>query len=662
MTTTVRMLGWSAEGLRCPDYSISFEKEYGKIHPVTLIQMPNGTGKTTTLQLLRAALSGRAEYENWGPEKVRSFRKKNGFRNRGEFQVVILLNNHRVTFTLNFDFEEGTVKTYTTSGNGKETGFRPPREGKDFLNPDFIEFLVFDGELAHKLLDSTHTNAEKSIEFLYKVSHFNSIKRVIEEHWSNVVTNSTASDPRAQTRRENVVNSLKKRIAELRIEKENKENELNDLKKEYEIITNKYEDKIHEKVQFDNEYEEKKMFYEAAIGDVNTLTKKIIKDIRSPHLLSSVFGKEVIDLKCNLDKAKLPESTAKEFFQDLAKEEYCVCGRKLDEEHKNKLIDRSSHYMGSDEMNFLNIIKSEIANQISEDPEYYELGFKEDIRNYRKSIQEKYKTKTDLTIIEEALAGGDSTIQVARKKKEELESKIANLEEDLKKYISKDDTLDIDKTFGIDILDVKLFEAEKKLSEITKTVELKKKTDILNQIIIKAHVVAMQRIIESIREDANQRIRELLPHNSIEIANIDKALKLRGQEAGSVGETLSVAYAFMATLFSSTERELPFIVDSPANSLDNKVREEVANLIPNLTKQFIAFTISSERGSFVNPLDQASQGDVNYLTIFRQGDKNLEKVAKTSGGETFTTDGIIVNGKDFFFKFHKNDEEELGGN
>ncbi|MFD6443306.1 hypothetical protein ACFWDG_26900, partial [Peribacillus sp. NPDC060186] len=95
---------------------------------------------------------------------------------------------------------------------------------------------------------------------------------------------------------------------------------------------------------------------------------------------------------------------------------------------------------------------------------------------------------------------------------------------------------------------------------------------------------------------------------------------------------IKILYAFMATLFRSTERELPFIVDSPANSIDNRVREEVANLIPHLTKQFIAFTISSERGNFVNPLDQASKGEVNYLTIFRQGDETLKEIAHSAGG------------------------------
>ena len=58
MPATMRILGWKAEGLRCPDHDIDFSADTNEINPVTLIQMPNGTGKTTTLNLLRAALSG----------------------------------------------------------------------------------------------------------------------------------------------------------------------------------------------------------------------------------------------------------------------------------------------------------------------------------------------------------------------------------------------------------------------------------------------------------------------------------------------------------------------------------------------------------------------------------------------------------------------------
>ena len=67
-----------------------------------------------------------------------------------------------------------------------------------------------------------------------------------------------------------------------------------------------------------------------------------------------------------------------------------------------------------------------------------------------------------------------------------------------------------------------------------------------------------------------------------------------------------MGYAFLATLFNRTEHQLPFVVDSPANPIDLRVRARVAELIPRLSNQFIAFTISSERQGFLPGLEQAA--------------------------------------------------------
>ena len=55
---------------------------------VSLIQMPNGTAKTTTLNLIRAAMSG---------EKVRSFCMVNKFHSRGTFVENLRVDDQGVT-------------------------------------------------------------------------------------------------------------------------------------------------------------------------------------------------------------------------------------------------------------------------------------------------------------------------------------------------------------------------------------------------------------------------------------------------------------------------------------------------------------------------------------------------------------------------------------
>ena len=112
--------------------------------------MPNGTGKTTSLDLLRATLSGGAR--SWYKEKIMQYESKNGTNDKGSFKVNLLINSKRVTISLIFDFEIGAVSYFTTTDTGNKEGFIPPRNCKDILSSEFINFLVFDGELAQQLL------------------------------------------------------------------------------------------------------------------------------------------------------------------------------------------------------------------------------------------------------------------------------------------------------------------------------------------------------------------------------------------------------------------------------------------------------------------------------------------------------------------------------
>ena len=144
---SIRIAEWSTVGLRCPDHFVSFETTPGHVKPISLLQMPNGTGKTTTLGLLRAALSGEGPQGKWTDSEVHALRKS-PTTTTGRFQLVLLHNTERVTITITFDFDDRTATYSTTTRAGHQDGFHPPRELQRFLNPAFVRFFVFDGELA----------------------------------------------------------------------------------------------------------------------------------------------------------------------------------------------------------------------------------------------------------------------------------------------------------------------------------------------------------------------------------------------------------------------------------------------------------------------------------------------------------------------------------
>src|SRR5690554_1560113 len=132
MPAIMRLLGWKSQGLRCPDHEINCADQDGIPYSVCLIQMPNGTGKTTTLALLRAALSGSAT--NWDPHTISEFRKKDSSDENGYFEVRLSLNGRRATIITEFDFENSRVSYKTTHGPGRRDGFHPPSDFRRFMN------------------------------------------------------------------------------------------------------------------------------------------------------------------------------------------------------------------------------------------------------------------------------------------------------------------------------------------------------------------------------------------------------------------------------------------------------------------------------------------------------------------------------------------------
>ncbi|MFC1954003.1 hypothetical protein ACFLU7_00395, partial [Chloroflexota bacterium] len=169
---------------------------------------------------------------------------------------------------------------------------------------------------------------------------------------------------------------------------------------------------------------------------------------------------------------------------------------------------------------------------------------------------------------------------------------------------------------------------------------------------------AKRAVIREICDQTNTRISQLMPYNNIRLNTIDRCLVLEGQTGGSAGEQLSIAYAFLATLFNSSDQHLPFIVDSPAGAIDLAIRPKIAELVPNLSNQFIAFTISTEREGFVPRLASTSNKSVQYITMFRKGIAEIEESAKATKAFLETDDGIIVVDEQYFNIFQVESEDE----
>src|SRR5690606_39097563 len=110
-------------------------------------------------------------------------------------------------------------------------------------------------------------------------------------------------------------------------------------------------------------------------------------------------------------------------------------------------------------------------------------------------------------------------------------------------------------------------------------------------------------ILSKIKSDlvkcSNIKLKKIIDNDNIEIQSIDKYIKISNRDGVSVGQSLSVAYSFISTLFERSNFDIPFVIDSPAGSLDNSFRREVARILPKAFNQLVLFVISSEKQSFI---------------------------------------------------------------
>ncbi|MEM9578443.1 MAG: hypothetical protein AAF999_15700 [Pseudomonadota bacterium] len=657
MPAVMRILGWKAEGLRCPDHEINCVGSDGQPFPVSLIQMPNGTGKTTTLALLRAALSGAAVEPGWDRHTIAEYRKKNVSSQHGYFEVRLLLNGRRATILMEFDFENGRVTYKTTHGPGRRDGFHPPSDFRRFMNENFVNFFVFDGELAQHLLDREYTDAQVVVENLFQMNAFDAMSRKVGEYWDNKTQNVSATEERGLSRRQNRLVSLRKHLAKCRRDQQKLQEKRADLATQLQKKEDAYHQEIKkEDVRFQalNDAETK---VERLKGKVREEALDVLDRMRDPHALSSFFATSMVSLKDGLDRVKLPESAAREFFEDLADAQECVCGRPIDSEIAMTIRTRAARYLGTEDVALLNSMKTAIKDAVGEVDDEAEKDLNSRIGGLTTAVEEERDARNDRDSLRLEAEQADPAVKSARDDIESLRSQIEDVEADLEKFDSKDQTQNDERTYGIELLEKRVDDAERKLAEITHTLTEKAKRDTLTAIIDSAHQKARAGITKELCEQANARISQLMPNNSISIDRIEQNLILEGQEGGSVGETLSIAYAFLATLFHRSDHQLPFVVDSPAGPIDLAVRPKIGELIPNLTGQFIAFTISSERSRFITPLKRASHADIQFVTLFRKGSKELEQEAHDKGSVQETGDGLNVTGEAFFNDFQLDEEE-----
>jgi hypothetical protein len=658
MATEIKLMGWSAKGFRCPDHQVDLLNHNNEPYHVSLIQMPNGTGKTTTKDLLRLTLSGGAL--NLRAQDIRSFAKDEDSFVPGIMEVRILVDKKVATFVMTFDYSQGKASYKTTYKSGQNSGFVPPQEIKNFLNPQFINYFILDGELAEKLLNDDQAAAQDVIDALFQVDSLKKIAAKVEDYWSEHAAGVTTKTPQGLTRQKNKVDEIKLRLRMLELECNSLDEKIITLQADLAAKKLEHQTAIEKnKTQNADLLNAQERLHSLKNEQIQN-TSALLELCASPQNLSGIFASSILNLKLGLDRVKLPEAAAREFFEELCDEPECICGREINPEIANTIRAKASQYLGSDDVSLLNALKTSIDEAVGNDPLSHRLELNSQIENLTDKVRSVNEARTLVEELNRKASQVDPKVKEAQESIEALTGELKVAELHREKYDSDESSGPIGSIFGLKILREKLEEAEHDLAESTGTLEIKEKTDIIKSILNAAYDSSTKIISSELVEETNQNLKKWLPDNNLEVESIRGHLRLKGKEKGSVGENLSVAYGFLSTLFNRTNHSLPFIVDSPAGALDLPVRENIGKTIPKRTRQFVTFVISSERQKFIDDGLQKVTEDIQYITIFRKRISKYLDLANSVKSTAITEDGVIVDDKEFFENFDLIKEEERG--
>lgn len=603
---------------------ISFRNDTGGVIKNNFVMMANGTGKTTTMTLIKGLLDGSAK--NWPVDYVKSFAPTTTTGDKGEFSITVKFDEKQYKYFLSLDYVNGIAKIETQAPpKGRETGLLLPTAIKGIFTPEFVSRFVFDGEQAKKSMDRTSNEADETIRYLYRLDeldeilamNMNILTEIQNAEGGSTGTRGSLSNLRSRQKkvRDHIASLEKKQkqlngdIARFSQEKIEKEKQRQELDKNYEALNKEKNEVIAAQ--------------EKNRGNVDVKITEIVSLVKTPYLVSEGLCNRMYEFGDAMKKLKLPKSSSKDFFTELAYAEKCVCDRCIGEKERDAILKNAERYLGSDHQAVLNNIKSVLMGSTYDErlvAAFEELG---------KLQEQKTRLNARFADVEDKLikAGGPQAEQL-QSEIEVLIGQISSAQTQLEIIESKDED-DETLTEENNLHKARRADAEyeAKIASTTKTNAALRKKNVVQDLVNEIKTQATAALKEEIIKKANDKISRVIKDDYIEIESIDGYIKLKDREGASDGQTLSIGYCFLGTLFEEAELEFPFVIDSPTGKMDFDKRQAVADIIPVVFNQMIAFVQSAEVKCFADRFYKNT--DTQYLTIVAS--KDTEEIAIHKG-------------------------------
>jgi DNA sulfur modification protein DndD len=659
----VSIIEFETIGLRCPDAKVSF-KNKGTGSVINLLQMPNGTGKTTMIKLLSGTLTG--EIENWTHSETKEFMGKSNKTNTGEFRLELSIeesNKHakNISFLVRFDFEHGVTELFTIRNveSGLEKGHLPPPSLRQFISQGCVDVFCFQGDKIKDIIDSQKEDAEVTINAFFGFDDINTFLNDIKQYHREATQSGRPTNQGNMDSLENLLSTWEERSEVLKIRLDTERNDRTEVKKNLEQLEGQYIKIINASTEQAEKQEELNSAKDKAEDAVRENLVSLWDELKNPFILSDSLLDGLHEFRTNLEAMKLPGGS-REFFEELIElDDGCICGEPLIPKRVSHIRSKIEEYLSTDEASIVNTIKEQINETYKSGHQSKHLN--DEFSKLEDSISTQTFAETDLATfledIKNKASAGDAKIIKdygdASTKKNDIDKAIKKL---TKNYIpDQTQRLRPAECFSYDAAENAIEELTIELGKMSNRRNITAAYELIRDVINVAKENSLKEIKSLIKDSTNEKIKETLPAGSpLEVIELDKYLKLGwndiAQTEASGAQNIIIAYSFARSVLEQADIEFPLIVDHPVANVDKNNRRTLGSKLGLMMHQFIGFLIDTERPGFLEGVQES--GDVRYISLFSNIEGNkpfIDEIERLPDKEyTKSENGYISYNKDFF--------------
>lgn len=628
-----------------------------KYHPLILIGGENGSGKTTLLTAVKIALYGpfafgyklaNNNYKNIIKDKVNRYLIKKG--EIDSYVQVELLIEHKGTlssFLISRCWlieNEALQETLTIKQNGKKMNAKEISDFenyiKKFIPPTLFDFVLFDGEQIHQLVenDSFANNVKAAFYTLFNLDIVETLKSDLRNYLNqDSIFSSLSDEEREYTLLATKIDDLSKNLLSQKKELEislsklqNTESTITNLNKELSIHGGILADQREQILQSVTELDQQK---KTALEVLKELISTVLPFLICKNLLNECQQQVEVDrqLSAASDILQLTEVKITEAFEQLVEQEHVLITRKQTD-YKSEFIKQllttisnnkevatnSIHDLNNEEYHIF-VTNAKTLLSFSKD-KFLEL-FTEiaecnsQIAQYRNTLNNNEGNESFGKIIN-AINANQAEATELRHKIRELEASIIEVQENINN--SEADLVKAQKRLDQAQKDENIFSIcsniDKVLTEFIENNVGSKVSYFEKQFIYIFNALAHKdHFIADVKLD----------WNTFDITMLDQTGHELPFPQLSAGEKQLYLLSLLWAVVKTSQRKIPLIFDTLLGRLDKSHKERIlTKYIPNISDQVLILSTDSEVDTpyynLISPLISR-----NYLLEFNQNDKTV---------------------------------------